>query len=87
MLIAQRLGLDVLVPRVLAWLERDPLLEGGFYPGDVLVAALHLPVEYWAAHRDELVRLDAVAASVTAAPGDLAADIEGFRDRTRSLGR
>ena len=87
MLIAQRLGLDVLVPRVVARLERDPLLEGDFYPGDVLFAALQLPVEYWAAHRDELARLDAVAASVTAPDDDLAADIEGFRDRTRSLGR
>ena len=87
MLIAQRLGLDVLVPRALARLERDPLLEGDFYPGDVLVAALKLPVDYWARHLDQLARLDAVAASVTAPDGDLAADLEGFRDRTRGLGR
>jgi hypothetical protein len=87
MLIAQRLGLDVLVPRVLARLERDPLVEGDFYPADVLVATLRLPVEYWAAHPDQLARLYAVAASVTEPPGELAADIAGFRDRMRSPGR
>jgi CDI immunity proteins len=81
------LGLAVVVPRVLPWLERDPLVEGDFYPGDVLVATLKLPVEYRAAHPDQLARLDAVAAAVTASDGDLAADIAGFRDRTRSVGR
>lgn len=87
MLIAQRVGIDVLVPRALVRLERDPLLEGDFYPGDVLVATLKTPVDYWAAHVDQLARLDAVTASVTEPDSDLAADIDGFRQRTSGITR
>ena len=86
-LIAQQVGLDVLIPRALAELELDPLLEGGYYPGDVLVATLKAPVAYWSAHSEELGRLDAVAAAVAEPDADLATDIGDFRERTRGLGR
>lgn len=87
MLIAQRVGLDVLVPRALVRLERDPLVEGDFYPGDLLVATLKTPVDYWATHPDQLARLDAVAASVAEPDADLATDIDGFRQRTSGITR
>src|SRR5690242_10449772 len=50
LLVAQRVGLNVLVPQALARLKQDPLLEGDFYPGDVLVAVLKVPHSYWLAH-------------------------------------
>jgi contact-dependent growth inhibition (CDI) system CdiI-like immunity protein len=87
MLIAQRVGLGVLIPRALARLERDPLLEGDYYPGDVLVAVLKTPVDYWATHPAQLARLDAVAASVTEPDADLTADIDGFGQRTGNIMR
>jgi contact-dependent growth inhibition (CDI) system CdiI-like immunity protein len=87
MLIAQRVGLDVLVPRALVRLEGDPLAEGDFYPGDLLVATLKTPVDYWATHPDQLARLDAVAESVAEPDADLAADINGFRERTTGITR
>jgi hypothetical protein len=87
MLIAQRIGLDVLVSRALARLERDPLVEGDFYPGDLLVATMKTPVDYWATHPDQLARLDLVASSVTEPDADLAADIDGFRQRTSGITR
>jgi hypothetical protein len=87
MLVAQQVGLDILVPRTLTRLERDPLLEGDYYPGDVLVATLKAPVSYWSAHPDELARLDSVVASVAEPDADLTRDIDAFRERTRGIGR
>jgi hypothetical protein len=87
MLIAQRVGLDVLIPRALAQLGREPLLEGDFYPGDVLVATLKTPVDYWAAHPDQLARLDAVVVSLAEPDADLTNDIDGFRQRTSGITR
>lgn len=87
MLVAQQVGLDVLVPRALTRLERDPLLEGDFYPGDVLVATLKVPLSYWSTHPDQLARLDAVATSVAEPDADLTGDIDAFRERTRGIGR
>jgi hypothetical protein len=87
MLVAQQVGLDVLVPRALTRLERDPLLEGDYYPGDVLVATLKVPVSYWSTHPDQLARLDAVAMSVAEPDADLTSDIDAFRERTRGIGR
>lgn len=48
-LVAQKVGLDAVVPVALARLARDPLLEGEYYPGDVLAAVLGVPPSYWAA--------------------------------------
>jgi len=87
MLVAQQVGLDILVPRALTRLERDPLLEGDYYPGDVLVATLKVPVSYWSTHPDQLARLDAVATSVAEPDADLTSDIDAFRERTRGIGR
>ena len=40
MLIGQRVSLPVLLPLAVAELERDPLAEGHFYEGDLLVQVL-----------------------------------------------
>lgn len=45
-LVAQQEGLEALVPRVLIRLSQNPLLEGDFYPGDVLVAVMKVPCSY-----------------------------------------
>src|SRR5258707_12639807 len=47
LLIAQRVGLDVVLPRALSVLRQSPLIEADLYPGDLLAAALHLPETYW----------------------------------------
>jgi len=79
-LIGQQVGLAVLVPLALDRLEVDPLVEGDFYPGDLLVAVLRVPGGYWRDHPDELARARAVASSADLAEvaGQLRADIEGF---------
>lgn len=74
LLIGQQVGLAVLVPQALAVLEADPLAEGDFYPGDLLVAVLRLPAAHWAAHPDLHARLRTVLAG---------ADFDEIDDETR----
>ena len=78
-LLGQRIAPTVLVPLALDVLERDPLAEGDYYPGDLLVALLGVPAGHWLRHPDQAERLDGVLAAVSAlgdldacdAPGDV----------------
>jgi CDI immunity proteins len=81
LLIAQKIGLDVLVPRTLTLLEQDPLLEGDFYPGDVLAAVLKVPPSYWSANPAQLTRIERVIASLDNNT-DLDPDIAAFRTQS-----
>lgn len=57
LLISQHVGIDVLLPRAVTLLEHDPLTEGDFYPGDVLVAVVKVPPSYWRANPDQYERV------------------------------
>ena len=63
-MIGQHVGLPVLVPRALQVLEADPLAEGDFYPGDLLVAVVRVPAAYWIGDPRSRARLDRVLAGV-----------------------
>jgi hypothetical protein len=76
-LIGQRVGVDVLVPLALSRLAQDPLLEGDYYPGDVLVSVLKVPTDYWSTHPQQLADVERVIESVD--EPDLKADIDAFR--------
>jgi hypothetical protein len=78
-LISQQEGLEILVPRALAQLSQDPLLEGDFYPGDVLVAVLRAPHSYWSEHPAELATLRNIIDSIEDIDPDLQGDIDAFR--------
>ena len=79
-LLGQRVGLALLVPRALDRLEVDPLVEGDFYPGDLLVAVLGVPDSYWRDHPEQLARARTVAGSVdlSEVDGQLRSDLERF---------
>lgn len=47
LLIGQQKGLPWLVPLALAQLTTNPLAEGNYYAGDLLVAVLQIKAEYW----------------------------------------
>ncbi|GID96182.1 contact-dependent growth inhibition system immunity protein [Amorphoplanes digitatis] len=83
-LLGQREGVLVLVPRALDVLEHDPLAEGDYYPGDLLTAVLRrVPAEYWATHPGELARLAGLVATIDLDEVDddeLRADVVAFRD-------
>ncbi|WIN00684.1 contact-dependent growth inhibition system immunity protein [Actinoplanes oblitus] len=84
LLLGQREGVPVLVPRALDIFERDPLAEGDYYPGDLLTAVLkRVPAEHWAAHPGESARLRALVATVELGEADddeLRADIAAHRE-------
>jgi CDI immunity proteins len=77
-LVAQQVGLDVLVPRTLAKLEEDPLLEGDYYPGDVLAAVLRVPASYWSANPAQRTTLENIIAAIDTPDSYLKADIDAF---------
>lgn len=56
-LVSQDGPTEALLPTVLARLEQDPLLEGTYYPGDVLCGLLQPRPEFWAERPAELERV------------------------------
>lgn len=80
-MISQKVGLEALVPVALERLERDPLLEGDYYPGDLLVAVLRAKVEYWMMHPAELETIQRILNSIHSPEDDVAEDIRNFRER------
>jgi len=82
-LLSQRVGVDTLMPLVLERLEKEPLLEGDFYPGDVLAAVLRISPEYWTGHLGQLAALERVLTGVTDPDPELARDITAFHERLR----
>ncbi|MDT8910053.1 contact-dependent growth inhibition system immunity protein [Amycolatopsis sp. PS_44_ISF1] len=65
-LLLQQESVEVLVPVALTHLEQNPLAEGDFYPGDLLVAVLKVPQAYWQQHPDQRSRTSAVIGEVEA---------------------
>jgi hypothetical protein len=61
LLIGQEVGIRYLVPLALDFLEAEPLLEGDYYPGDLLLTLFRLQPAYWSANHEELERLQSVA--------------------------
>ncbi len=58
-MIGQRIGLPHLIPPALALLEREPMIDAFFFPGDLLAAAVE--ADDWLCSRHELrARLDAI---------------------------
>ncbi|SNY04724.1 contact-dependent growth inhibition system immunity protein [Paractinoplanes atraurantiacus] len=80
-LIGQKEGLETLVPLALDELERDPLAEGDFYPGDLLAAVVRVPHSYWQGHAEQAARLRGVAEAVDLAELDEATrgEVAAFR--------
>jgi CDI immunity proteins len=80
-MIAQKVGLEVLMPIALARLEREPLLEGDYYPGDLLVAVLRVAPDYWTTHPAEFETVKRILALVDYPESPIAEGIKDFRER------
>lgn len=63
--IGQNVGLPFLVPLAVERLEREPLAEGYFYPGDLLNAVLRVEGSFWTGHPDLLRRVREVLVRAT----------------------
>jgi hypothetical protein len=82
LLISQQIGVGVLLPFALAVLAEDPLAEGDFYPGDLLVAAMRQPPEYWAIRPGQTAALRSIAASARDTGVGIQADVNRFLSMT-----
>lgn len=60
-MIGQGFSLDVLLPRALTLLETDPLAEGDYYPGDLLVTVLGPRARAWIDENAPALRTQLVA--------------------------
>ncbi|MEU3011127.1 contact-dependent growth inhibition system immunity protein [Nocardia asteroides] len=54
MLVAQRVSLTLILPRVFVVLDEDPLVTGDFYAGDLLVATLRAADQLGLGERERL---------------------------------
>ena len=52
MLMGQNIGNEYTVPLSLNILEKNHFFECDFYPGDLLVFAIHVETEYWVEHKE-----------------------------------
>jgi hypothetical protein len=59
--LGQTFSAEHLMPLALDALERDPLAEGDFYPGDLFVSVTRQPEPFWRAHPELERRATAVA--------------------------
>jgi hypothetical protein len=65
LLLGQGIGTQWLIPLALARLDDDPLAEGDFYPGDLLMIVLGTDATYWSSHPEQLLALWGVRESLT----------------------
>jgi contact-dependent growth inhibition (CDI) system CdiI-like immunity protein len=75
-MLGQGVGLPHLMPRAVGVLEREPLAEGDFYPGDLLSSVIQ--AESWLVGRPALAsRVIAVARRVLAEAGGVDPELRG----------
>lgn len=86
-LVAQDVGTETVLPMALGMLRFVPLLEGDYYPGDLLVAVLRQPDTYWATHRIEADLLREALARLDPDDPDypVDSDLTELAERARSL--
>lgn len=80
-MIGQNVGVDTLVPLALTRLRQKPLLEGDFYPGDVLAAVLRIDNSYWQAHPAYLQKVNEIISSIDNPGPPLDEEVKRFRNR------
>ena len=82
-MIGQQIGIFFLVPIALEILEREPLAEGDYYPGDLLASVARLEVAFWQKHSPWETRFEQIIASVNALPKQIIEDVHQFTNRKR----
>ncbi len=64
LMIGQAIGLAFLVPIALDRLEKEPLAEGDYYPGDLLTMVLKINEQFWVSNRDLLQRFGKIVQKI-----------------------
>lgn len=81
-MIGQGIGLPWLIPVALRVLERDPLSEGDFYPGDLLGSVLRVEKTFWERESQSRDRLFRVLDGLDEFPKELNDALALFRKNT-----
>jgi CDI immunity proteins len=79
LMIGQGLGLRFLVPLALEAVERNPLAEGDYYPGDLLANLLRVDPGFWTTEWEWRDRLGSVIDGLTDVPKELIEPVAAFR--------
>ena len=85
-MIGQKIGLFFLVPLALEAVERDPMAEGDYYPGDLLSNLLAVPDDFWHIHKDWKSRLDEVVRRLPDNVEIIADEVAQYRQRSAQQG-
>ncbi len=64
LLIGQSMGLKYTIPLALELLEKNPFISGELFIGDLLLAVLKTPTEFWKTHIELFNRMVDVASEV-----------------------
>lgn len=78
LLIGQEVGLKCLLPMAINEIERNPLAEGDYYPGDLLMSLLTISADLWDQYPDSYWRIYEVVAGLVGIFRDLTEAIERF---------
>ena len=70
-MIGQNISLNYLIPLAIEQLQRDPLVAGDFYPGDLLAAVLQVKSDLWQVQPHLRRAVQAIVDRFTPFPEDL----------------
>src|SRR5690242_18900599 len=78
-MISQGISLALLIPLALEVLDREPLAEGDFYPGDLLRACLGVAPGFWDTATTMHSRIRRIVAGLPDVPRELVDPIASFK--------
>ena len=79
-MIGQSIGLRLLIPIALDALEREPLAEGDFYPGDLLNSVLRVEPAFWAREFEWRDRVRKIVSNLSPVPKEVAGEVASFKE-------
>jgi hypothetical protein len=78
-MIGQNFSLNYLVPLAIEQLQRDPLVAGDFFPGDLLAKVLKVEVSFWHMRPDLRQTIEDIVDRLKPFPEDLIQEFQIFQ--------
>lgn len=82
LMIGQREGLKFLLPLTIEQLSADPMIDGSYYPGDLLCAVLRVGREFWQRHAEQRAKVEEIISGLGDMPVEVADAVSDFRSAT-----
>ena len=80
-MIGQNFSLNYLIPLAIEHLQQDPLVEGDFFPGDLLASVLKVKADFWHTHPDLCQVIEDIVEQLKPLPEDLCQALQVFQQR------